>query len=45
MTLPQNRKSAACMNLAALGCTDSLHLLFTVHKWILGRITYRYAIY
>ena len=41
MMLPHNRRSAAGVYLAALACTDNAHLLFTVHKWVLGRFTYR----
>ena len=42
MTLPHNRRTSANIFLAALACSDSLHLLFTVHKWILSMTEYRY---
>ena len=44
MILPHNRNSSACLLLAALACADSLVLLFVLHKWTIGRITYRYVL-
>ena len=41
MTLPRNRKISANIFLAALACSDSLHLLFSVHDWLLSMIEYK----
>ena len=36
MTLARNQKTSVSVFLAALACSDSIHLLFTVHRWLLG---------
>ena len=42
MILPHNRKISASVFLAALACSDSLHLMLTFHKWVMSTTGYRY---
>ncbi len=41
MVMPGNRGSSACVYLATIAVTDSVHLLFTIHKWAMGMTGYR----